>query len=184
MASIIKANELQDFGGNSIITSDGAGTITLSSGMQTAVQSAGATMTPAFQATAPNDQSYSDAVMTVIPANTEEYDTDSAYNTSNYRFTPQTAGKYFCYIQLTASNDAQNLKRVLTTIRKNGSNNYQDFMMPDSSNNTRKIGVFQGLVLDLNGSTDYFEAAASLDGTSGNNSTDYSRIGAYKIIGA
>ena len=182
MASIIKANELQDFGGNSIITSDGAGTITLSSGMQTAVQSAGATMTPAFQATAPNDQSYSDAVMTVIPANTEEYDTDSAYNTSNYRFTPQTAGKYFCYIQLTASNDAQNLKRVLTTIRKNGSNNYQDFMMPDSSNNTRKIGVFQGLVLDLNGSTDYFEAAASLDGTSGSNSTDYSRIGAYKII--
>jgi hypothetical protein len=182
MASIIKANELQDFGGNSIITSDGAGTITLSSGMQTAVQSAGATMTPAFQATAPGDQSYSDAVMTVIPANTEEYDTDSAYNTSNYRFTPQVAGKYFCYIQLTASNDAQNLKRVLTTIRKNGSNNYQDFMMPDTSNNTRKIGVFQGLVLDLNGSTDYFEAAASLDGTSGNNSTDYSRIGAYKII--
>jgi len=144
--------------------------------------SAGGTMTPAFQATAPGDQSYSDAVMTVIPANTEEYDTDSAYNTSNYRFTPQVAGKYFCYIQLTASNDAQNLKRVLTTIRKNGSNNYQDFMMPDTSNNTRKIGVFQGLVLDLNGSTDYFEAAASLDGTSGNNSTDYSRIGAYKII--
>ena len=41
MASIIKANELQDFGGNSIITSDGAGTITLSSNMTTAVQAAG-----------------------------------------------------------------------------------------------------------------------------------------------
>ena len=28
MASIIKANQLQDFGGNSIITSDGAGNLT------------------------------------------------------------------------------------------------------------------------------------------------------------
>jgi hypothetical protein len=55
-------------------------------------------------------------------------------------------------------------------------------MMPDSSNNTRKIGVFQGLVLDLNGSTDYFEAAVSIDGTSGDNATDYSRIGAYKLV--
>ena len=51
MASIIKANELQDFGGNSIITSDGAGNVTLSSGMQTAVQSAGAANTPSFYAT-------------------------------------------------------------------------------------------------------------------------------------
>jgi hypothetical protein len=46
MASIIKANQLQDFGGNSIITSDGAGTITLSSGMNTAV-AAGTNNTPA-----------------------------------------------------------------------------------------------------------------------------------------
>ena len=28
MASIIKANQLQDFGGNSILTSDGAGNLT------------------------------------------------------------------------------------------------------------------------------------------------------------
>src|SRR5210317_2438364 len=118
-----------------ITTSSGSGTITLGQSGETVdmsnatVTGVGGTNTPAFQATAPGDQSYSDNVMTVIPANTEEYDTDSAYNTSTYRFTPQTAGKYFCYIQLTASNSAQNLKRVLTTIRKNGSNNYQDFMM-------------------------------------------------------
>ena len=182
----IFVDKLDPQSGTSLEIGSSGDTITIPSGCtitNNGTQSGfGGTMTPAFQATAPGDQSYSDAVMTVIPANTEEYDTDSAYNTSNYRFTPQTAGKYFCYIQLTASNDAQNLKRVLTTIRKNRSNNYQDFMMPDSSNNTRKIGVFQGLVLDLNGSTDYFEAAAELDGTSGSNSTDYSRIGAYRII--
>ena len=54
--------------------------------------------------------------------------------------------------------------------------------MPDSSNYTYKMGVFQGLVLNLNGDTDYFEATLYLDVTSGNASTDYSRIGAYRII--
>ena len=146
----------------------------------------GGTMTPAFQSTAPGDQAYSDQTTTVIPANNVSddgnYNIDSAYNTSTYRFTPQVAGKYFCYIQLTASNTAQNLKRVLTSIRKNSTNHYQDFLMPDSSNYTYKIGVFQGLVLNLDGNTDYFEATLYLDGTSGNLSTDYSRIGAYKII--
>jgi hypothetical protein len=40
MASIIKANQLQDFGGNSIITSDGAGNVT--------VNAAAMKNTPAF----------------------------------------------------------------------------------------------------------------------------------------
>ena len=150
------------------------------------VSGVGGTMTPAFQATAPGDQAYSDTTTTVIPANNVSddgnYNINNAYNTSNYRFTPQVAGKYFCYIQLTASNNAQNLKRALTSIRKNSTNHYQDFLMPDSSNYTYKMGVFQGLVLNLNGDTDYFEATLYLDGTSGNLSTDYSRIGAYRII--
>ena len=31
--------------------------------------------------------------------NTEAFDTNSEYdNSSNYRFTPQTAGKYFVYV--------------------------------------------------------------------------------------
>ena len=95
MASIIKANELQDFGGNSIITSDGAGTITLSSGMQTAVQSAGATNTPAFHATMSGSQTIANATTTTLQYDTEVYDTDSAFNTSNYTFTAPSAGKYF-----------------------------------------------------------------------------------------
>jgi len=182
----VKTNKISPATGTAFALGDSGDTITVPSGAtitNNGTQTGfGGTMTPAFQATAPADQAYSAATMTVIPANTEEYDTDSAYDTSTYRFTPQVAGKYFCYIQLTASNDAQELKTVITTVRKNGNNNYQHFMMPDSSDNARKLGVFQGLVLDLDGSTDYFEAAIDIDGSSGSNSTDYSRIGAYKII--
>ena len=186
----VRSNKLSPASGTALQIGDSGDTITIPSGA-TIVNSGtqtgfGGTMTPAFQATAPGDQSYSDASTTVIPANNVSddgnYNINSAYNTSTYRFTPQVAGKYFCYIQLTASNSAQNLKRALTSIRKNGTNHYQDFLMPDSSNYTYKMGVFQGLVLELNGSSDYFEATLYLDGTSGNLSTDYSRIGAYRII--
>ena len=186
----VRSNKLSPASGTALQIGDSGDTITIPSGA-TIVNSGtqtgfGGTMTPAFQATAPGDQSYSDASTTVIPANNVSddgnYNINSAYNTSTYRFTPQVAGKYFCYIQLTASNNAQNLKRALTSIRKNSTDHYQDFLMPDSSNYTYKMGVFQGLVLELNGSSDYFEATLYLDGTSGNLSTDYSRIGAYKII--
>ena len=188
MASIIKANQLQDFGGNSIITSDGAGTITLSSGMNTAV-AAGTNNTPAFQATAPNDQSYSDAVMTVIPANTEEYDTDSAYNTSNYRFTPQTAGKYFVYVQ--AVGDSQGTANLVDSdlyLYKNttlsGRSNVNC-----SNNNLRLVTLYTSAVLDMNGSSDYVEARMYLNtGDSsnwlitGNSTWQGTYFGAYKII--
>ena len=87
MASIIKANQLQDFGGNSILTSDGAGTVT--------VNSAQMKNTPAFEAYLSSAQSVSDATSTKAQPNTELFDTDSAYdNSSTYRFTPQVAGKY------------------------------------------------------------------------------------------
>jgi len=63
MASIIKANQLQDFGGNSILTSDGAGVVT--------VNSAQMKNTPAFEAYLSSAQSISDASYAKVQCNTE-----------------------------------------------------------------------------------------------------------------
>ena len=97
MASIIKANELQYFGGNSILTSDGSGTITLSSGMNTAINAA-AVNTPAFRATMSADQDSNSSESNVkVAFNTETFDEGSCYDpTTNYRFTVPSgeAGKY------------------------------------------------------------------------------------------
>jgi len=87
MASIIKANQLQDFGGNSIITSDGSGTVT--------VNAAAMKNTPAFHCTMSGSQTIANATTTILQYDTEVYDTDSAFNTSNYTFTAPSAGKYF-----------------------------------------------------------------------------------------
>src|SRR5210317_70473 len=53
--------------------------------------------TPAFLATLSADTSITDDVITLIPANNEVFDTDSAYNNGTYKFTPQTAGKYLVF---------------------------------------------------------------------------------------
>ena len=87
MASIIKANQLQDFGGNSIITSDGAGVVT--------PNASGIKNTPAFHCTMSGSQTIANATTTTLQYDTEVYDTDSAFNTSNYTFTAPSAGKYF-----------------------------------------------------------------------------------------
>ena len=87
MAGILKVDQYQDFNGNNIMTSDGAGNLTLNN--------AALKNTPAFSAYAGSDQSgLTDDTYTKLAMNTEFYDTDSKYDTSNYRFTPGIAGKY------------------------------------------------------------------------------------------
>jgi len=142
--------------------------------------SVGGANTPAFEATAPDGQTYSDASTTVIPANSEVFDTDSAYNTSNYRFTPQVAGKYFCYAQISGTGNSDTLRRVLLSIRKNSTDHYQN--TNTGGLNFNHISVSQGIVLDLNGSSDYVESTVLIDQGSGTPKSNYARIGAFKLI--
>tara|TARA_R100001463_G_scaffold92505_2_gene147245 strand:- start:30 stop:542 length:513 start_codon:yes stop_codon:yes gene_type:complete len=108
MASIIKANQLQDFGGNSIIGSDGAGNLTTQK-----------TNYPAFSARMSANQTLGDSAWVKAAFDTELLDSDGKYDTSNYRFTPGVAGYYrvsaYGYLQ---ANDG-NFGNV--AIYKNGS---------------------------------------------------------------
>ena len=55
----------------------------------------GGTNTPAFHCTMSGSQTIANATTTILQYDTEVYDTDSAFNTSNYTFTAPSAGKYF-----------------------------------------------------------------------------------------
>ena len=53
-------------------------------------------MYPAFEAYLSSSQSVSDNVQTKVQIDTKVFDTNNAYdNSTNYRFTPGVAGKYF-----------------------------------------------------------------------------------------
>jgi hypothetical protein len=99
MASIIKANQLQDFGGNSILTSDGAGNLTTQK-----------TNYPAFRVTG-GDQSLTNDTSTKLQFNTVDFDTDSAFDTTNYRFIVPSgkSGKYYfeTYISIPGIDDGE-----------------------------------------------------------------------------
>ena len=87
MGSIIKVNEYKDFGNNAIMTSDGAGVVT--------PNATGIKNTPSFLVRRSSDQSFSAGAWTKIQFDSEEFDTDGVFDSStNYRFTPTTAGKY------------------------------------------------------------------------------------------
>ena len=90
MASIIKANQLQDFGGNSILTSDGAGVVT--------PNASGIKNTPAFHVNSAST-SLSNNTHTTILYPTVDRDTASLYNTSTGKFTvtDSTTGYYYFY---------------------------------------------------------------------------------------
>ena len=144
---------------------------------------------PAFMAYLSSAQSISDATWTKIQFNTEVLDTDNAYdNSSNYRFTPQTAGKYLvnCY---TAPNTGTNtdILRHYQSIYKNGSQAQLQNLDTRDGGGFRILSINSTYLIDMNGSSDYIEIFAYADSNSGNNasiaggSTEHSFFSAYRI---
>jgi hypothetical protein len=162
-----------------ITTSSGSGTITVPS----TVTIAGAiASTPAFSARLNANQTLVTATWTKGNFNTEIFDSDGKYDTSNYRFTPGLAGYYRVsahgYLQCTDTNFGK------VSIYKNGSsyaftaNGY-----PFSNYQTQQIEVVMYLDAD-----DYVEAFFNQEAGSdkillGENGTE-SNFAAERIIGA
>ena len=148
---------------------------------------AGGGGTPYFLATLSSDQDIGyTGVWTKISMNSEIHDSDSAYDTSTYRFTPQTAGKYWvhCQLQFEATAGSDQTPDFRSAIYKNGATvgNY----VIEGSANFRQHTPFFGRILDMNGSTDYIECYAQADGTgAGSNriaaGVTSSSFGAYLI---
>ena len=126
---------------------------------------------PYFLATLSGDQTIGyTGVWTKISMNNEIHDSAGAYDTSNYRFTPQTAGKYWvhCQIQFEATAGSDQTPDFRTSIYKNGSQTGVYAII--GSANFQQHTPFFGRLLDMNGSTDYIEVYGQANNTgSGNN---------------
>ena len=170
----------------------GSGTVTLGTSGETFTFASGVTGTsyPAFQARlSANQYGVADNTATKINFNTELFDTANAYdNSSNYRFTPQTAGKYLIYStqRIITTNNGQ-LRSAILYLYKNGSavtGDSSNFNMNDEG--VRAITPSLTSIVDMNGSSDYVEIFGlhfSIDSattSSGFHSTA-SIFGAYRI---
>jgi len=172
---------------NSVGTSQLTSSLDLSS--KTITLASNMTNAPAFEAHLSSSQSLTDATTTKVQFNTEIFDTDNAYdNSTNYRFTPQVAGKYFVYADVNADPVATaGLVSVSLFIYKNGSE-FRTHELNFNSNYTRRFSAAISCVIDMNGSSDYLEIFVYVNDTSGNpqlnaTSTLNNLFGAYKLIG-
>ncbi len=158
-------------------------------GLATGASQTLAVNTPAFRAERSSSQSISNATNTKIQFNDENFDTDNCYdNTTNYRFTPNVAGKYFVYAQISSYGGATDaLKEVNPAIRRNGSNVSRSSIGWVSATDYFHVATsYLSAVVDMNGTTDYVEVFQYADATSTPNvqGSGFSYFGAYRIIGA
>ena len=166
------------------------GTVTLGSSGDNLVIGSGAVpkfMYPAFEAELTSDQSVSDATITVIQYDQENLDTDSCYdNSTNYRFTPTVAGKYYVYASTNLRGSSSNtVTATVLYLYKNGSQ-IGSHVYENQSINVRSQSHTITQIVDMNGSTDYIDARGYIDVTSGSpvvKANDRSIFGAYRIGG-
>ena len=149
----------------------------------------GARLTPAFEAHISATQTVAQATDVKCPCNTEVIDTDGCYdNSTNYRFTPTTAGKYFVYGQVRSNGDSNSsLSTMHALVKKNGS-----IILSSHHNNAVNFGrIFNQTVtgvIDMNGSSDYIElwgnsnrGAGSNQYIDGNATMRFTHFGAFRI---
>ena len=145
--------------------------------------------TPAFEATRSSSYNISDATAYKVAFDTEVFDTDGKYDhSSNYRFTPTVAGKYYCYLSVQQSGESnQDFEQGYAYIYKNGSSHAQVHTSSYDGDAIRDITLYVHAVIDLD-ADDYIEAYAFYDDNDlgsnprlvgGNQGT---RFGAFRLL--
>jgi len=184
----IKTTNIETITGSGTLTLGQSGeTITIPSGVtitNNGTQTGfGGTNTPAFFAyRSGSNQSMPNAAVTVIQMNSEVYDTDSAYDTSTYRFTPQTAGKYLLHTQYETNGGGDQVIYIAYILKNGSSTGGSQFLHRGSGGASFSLSTTS--VLEANGSSDYFQAgfyqgSSSVELLTGIQNTYFT---AYKII--
>jgi len=182
--STLEVNTINPQSGTTITIGGSGDTVSLGSG---ATQSGfGGVNTPSFFAYLSSDQTLTDDTSVKIQFDTEIFDSDGTYdNSTNYRFTPAVAGKYYVFAGLRYDNII-NQATIRNQIYVNGSVVNGSFLAGNNSSSNRDYTIETSAILNLD-SDDYVEIYGnSNNGTVVvNGDTTYkSYFGAYKLIGA
>ena len=112
---------------------------------------------PAFAAVLASTWTVAHNSATVIPFATELYDTDSCYNNSNYRFTPNVAGYYSVHLQVRPYVPTNAQTAYQSVIRKNGSMYVGGQSDHNMGSITDATFLVKTALIPMNGSGDYID---------------------------
>ena len=139
--------------GQSLVT-DGSGALSFATPASTPGDTA-----PAFKAKLSSDQSAPSAyTFTKLQFANEVFDTNSCFDTTNHRFTPNVGGYYMITLGFSYANGNYSEATSILQIRKNGGGS------PPEYGTSSRVGGFESRwgfnvsgVVQLNGSGDYVE---------------------------
>ena len=118
---------------------------------------------PAFSAYMGNTQTITLSTLTKVIFNVEKFDTNSCFDTSNYRFTPTVAGYYQVNVLVFCDYNVSQFTGAEVHIYKNGVSVCRAAVAGVTWYGSQAVAD----VIYLNGSTDYIEVYGLISGGSG-----------------
>ena len=110
---------------------------------------------PMFKATGADNIALTNNTFTKVQFNSEEFDVGGYYDsTTNYRYTPQVAGKYLIYGRVYITYASEATENLYIAIYKNGTA-AQQFARSDDSSLYGSVQISS--LIEMNGSSDYVE---------------------------
>ena len=152
-------------GSLNLVSADGASDLTVTFPAVTGTAMVSGNM-PLIYVKLSTGQSCGAGVQTVVAFDTETYDTNNNFNTTNYRFTPTVAGHYLIIPTLYVSGGS-GANEVQIAIQKNGS----DVIYPYDQKPTTGWSFNGSGIVYCNGTTDYITIGFYCDAAKTLNST-------------
>ena len=189
--SEIQANKLSPASGTALQVGDSGDTITIPSGATITNSGTatgfGVTGTNLFKATMSSSQtSVTDATWTKVLFNTDSFDTDNVFDTSNNRFVAPASGKYFFLAKVGMYPNSANGNKGQTRFYKNGSsigNTVMVLGLGGSDNYQAENYLINSVILNLS-QNDYIEYYGFFNAPSGSIyfDKDGSHFQGYRIV--
>lgn len=118
---------------------------------------------PAFRVSLNTVIQISDITLTTVPFNVVAIDTDNCFDTSNYKVTPNVAGFYVVFANVTLTTTiGTNLEDTRLRVYKNTSTIARADHKPDN-NEQGVISHQTGTVVEMNGTSDFFEVKVYIE---------------------
>lgn len=166
-------------GGDSILIYDDSATALRKMTRTNFVAGIGGTNTPNFAVTVGANHNILDLTTTAVQFNTEVFDTNSAFDTSTYRFTVPSgqAGKYLITVSVRFQAFSSNRKEI--NLYKNGSNFYS---FENAGTGGGPYDTVNGSIIMNLAVADYIQMFAYQDSGATRQIRDDSFFQAYKLI--
>ena len=193
----IKTTNIETITGSGTLTLGQSGeTITIPSGVTVTNNGTqtgfGGANTPAFSAYSNSGQTLSDDTDTKVDFDTEDFDTDGAYDTTNKRFTVPSGegGKYFFYTRVRFFQGS--ISQYMIGFRVNGSEVGKKYIYSGSVGTSIYSSIqyrsYDVSAVETLSAGDYVEVYVKADTTGGasttlNSGTIHSEFSGYKLIG-